>query len=114
MAVATYDPPLGHERHIVQFYRDDSELVSLATDFLVAGLKAGEVSVVVATAGHRLAFEAAISELGIDLDTLVESGSYVALDADNVLAALSHHGRLDSVRFDDQIGGLLDRAAATG
>ena len=114
MAVDAEDPTRGREHHIVQFYQDDPELVSLVSGFLVAGLTAGEVSVVVATAAHRLAFEAAISEMGIDVGTAVESGSYVALDAEEVLSAISHHGRPDPVRFDDRIGILIDRASASG
>jgi anti-sigma regulatory factor (Ser/Thr protein kinase) len=114
MAVEPDDLALGCERHIVQFYQDDSDLVSLVTGFLVAGLRAGEVSIVVATAAHRSAFEVAIADLGIDLATVVENGSYVVLDADEVLSAVSHHGRPDPGRFDSRIGSLIDRASATG
>jgi len=105
---------VGPERHIVQFYQDDHDLVSHATRFLAAGLSDGEVVIAVATPPHRAAFDLAIGRLGVDLGSLQALGHYVALDADEMLSAVAGDGQPDAGRFDERVGALIDRASATG
>jgi KaiC/GvpD/RAD55 family RecA-like ATPase len=114
VAVGTPARTLEPERHTVQFYRDDEDLVSLASAFLAAGLGAGEACVVVATPTHRAAFDLAIAQLGIDLASLVADGGYITLDADEVLSSVSLDGHPDPVRFAQRIEALIDRASARG
>jgi len=105
---------VGPERHIVQFYQDDRDLVSQATRFLAAGLRDGEVVIVVATPPHRAAFDLAIGRMGVDLGSLLALGHYVALDAGEMLSAVASDGQPDARRFNERVGALIDRASATG
>jgi hypothetical protein len=67
--------------HVVQFYGDDRELAVGVGSYLGQGLLAGERAVVVATAEHRVAFEAELADAGIDLRGAIGSGRLVMLDA---------------------------------
>ena len=97
------------EGHVVQFYERDDDLVSAVTRFAGAGLADGEGVLVVATAPHRAAFEAALRAEGHDL-----TDGYVALDAAETLRLLlGDDGRIDASRFFD-VAGRAIRQAATG
>ena len=113
MAIGTSDLTFEPERHIVQFYEDDRDLVSLVTPFLVAGLMGGEVVIVVAEAAHRGALDAAIAATGVDLAAVSAAGRYIVLDAHETLSALAKNGQPDPDRFDGRIGDLI-RAASAG
>lgn len=93
------------EGHVVQFYERDEELTSAVERFVGAGLAAGEGVLVVATAAHRAAFEAALREDGRDLE------GYVALDAEETLRRiLDDDGRVDPSRFFEVIGAAVAAA----
>lgn len=94
------------EGHVVQFYEGDHELTSAVARFAGAGLAAREGVLVVATAPHRRAFEAALRDDGRDLE------GYVTLDADETLArVIAGDGRVDASRFCEVMGDALTSAA---
>jgi hypothetical protein len=109
----TTAPPAGHD-HQVEFYETEDFLVRTVADFISPRLRRHDAAVVVATAGHRDAFAAAIRRAGVDLDAAVKAGRYVALDADELLSAFMIDGTPDPARFADTVGPLLDRLARDG
>lgn len=100
--------------HLVQFYDTDEELVNSVVPYLAEGLRAGENVVVIATEGHRRAFQAALDAA----DTLAadgEQGEYIALDAAEALEQLrTPAGTLEESAFDELIGELVRERLATG
>src|SRR5689334_19256839 len=63
LPISVVDPVLRRElldhpshAHIVQFYEADDQLIDAVSQYLLAGLDAGEPLVIIATAEHRAAF----------------------------------------------------------
>jgi PAS domain S-box-containing protein len=81
--------PSAHD-HLVQFYDNDSYLIDQVTDFIGAGLRTGEVGIVIATRPHLDALARRLE--GRD-------GRYIALDAAETLAAFMVDGWPDEGRF---------------
>jgi diguanylate cyclase (GGDEF)-like protein/putative nucleotidyltransferase with HDIG domain len=103
----------GHD-HVVEFYETDAGLAVTVGDFLGPALRGGETTIVVATAEHRAAFAAVILAAGIDLEAAIADGRYVTLDAGALLETLMVSGVPDPIRFHDEVGPLIDRAASGG
>ena len=96
----------GHVGHVVQFYGDDQELSASVARFLGEGLAAGGSAVVVATAAHRLAFQAYLpSAAGERL---------LVTDAQELLNCFLAGDRLDGPRFRETAEHLIGRAAGAG
>src|ERR1700730_3497480 len=111
---APADVAFAPERHVVQLYEQDHELVLAVGEFLATGLRGGEVAVVVAMPAHVEGIEAAIAADGIDLGEAREEGRYLAVDANETLSALTTGGDPDSGLFVVVVGGLIDRALGAG
>jgi anti-sigma regulatory factor (Ser/Thr protein kinase) len=101
-------------RHVVQFYERDEELVDTISAYLYQGLCAGEVAIVVATAPHIAAFEAALRALGVDVDAHIARATLLRLDVARVLSDVMGSEGPDVDAFDDVIGSLVRQAAASG
>jgi PAS domain S-box-containing protein len=100
---------LTHE-HLVQFYEDDAFLVDEVTEFIGAGLQAGESGIVIATPAHR-------SDLAQRLQAIDGSwhpGQYIALDAAETLSKFMVDGWPDERRFTGLMEDVLRRAAHNG
>ena len=102
----------GHHTHVVQFYGEDGFLIDELTQFISAALMAGSSAVVIATKGHEHSLAQKLKDQGLDLQKVIESGRYVALDAAETLSRFMINGLPDAARFSDAIGGVLARAAA--
>jgi anti-sigma regulatory factor (Ser/Thr protein kinase) len=100
--------------HIVQFYEHDEQLIRTAGAYLVDGLAAGEVAIILATEPHRRAFEKTIAEAGVDVAEARESGRLITLDAEETLGRFLLDDWPDQGRFDEVVGGLVRRASAGG
>jgi anti-sigma regulatory factor (Ser/Thr protein kinase) len=99
---------------VVLFYENDDQLVSTVVGYLVDGLMADESAVVVASASHIEAFEAAMVQSGVDVVAARASGMWIALDASEALARFLRGDWPDAEAFDVEIGGLLRDAIACG
>jgi len=95
--------------HIVQFYEADGELVEAVSQYMLAGLAAGEPLVIVATPEHREAFTRKLAAKGFDAAVLVESGRLSLFDARETLAKFMRGDTPDPVLFEEVVGGRLDR-----
>jgi len=100
--------------HVVQFYGHEEELADQVAGYLRDALQGDGVAVVIATAAHRRAVEGRLTRAGVDLAAAVRSGTYLALDASDMVHALMRGGQLDRDAFDRVVGGLIQRAGQQG
>jgi MEDS: MEthanogen/methylotroph, DcmR Sensory domain/Histidine kinase-like ATPase domain len=114
MTVETRDIAAGAGGHVVQFYEHDTELVGAVGPYLLAGVRAEEVTIVIATEAHRRALAAALEADGIDLAAAAAGKTFFSLDAARMLTAFMAAGQIDPDAFHEVIGGLMRRAAASG
>ena len=99
--------------HIAQLYTDDGFLTRAVTEFVGAGLMAGEAVVIVATPPHIRSFDEHLG-LTLDLTAARMANQLIVLDAEASLARLMVDGRLDRNVFQSFINATLDRAEAAG
>jgi len=108
--------------HVVQFYEHDGELADRVASYLRDVLDGRGAAIVIATAAHRQAIQARLSEASADLTAAAERGDYVALDAEGTMAALTTTGtttgttagRIDRTAFEQVIGGVITPAGRGG
>ncbi len=102
----------GHS-HFVGFYETESFLVHSVRDFLAPGLATGGAAIVVATDSHRLSFDRALMEAGIELHEAHRCGRFITLDASETLTKFMVDGMPDAARFRAAMGKLVSRAAGS-
>lgn len=100
--------------HLVQFYEDDVFLIDAVAQYIIAGLRIGEVGLVIATHEHRIALTAVLAATGYDVRSLAASGTYIEFDADDALAQFMVDGVPDSARFLTSVGKAIATATADG
>lgn len=98
--------------HGVHVYARPEELVQSVGRYLAAGFDAGEPAIVIATAAHDRAFADELRGRGYDPDELEQSGLLTRRDADAAVVSLMDGELPSPVRFETEIGGLVDRVAA--
>lgn len=103
--------PLHASEHVVQFYETDAFLLQVLSDFISAGLAAGDACLVVATPAHRAGLDDRLLTAGLDLAAARASGQYVVLDAADTLATFMDAGVPVPDRFAQVLGQLVARAA---
>lgn len=106
-------PVEGHVRphsHDAVFYSDDRMLLDNVTRFIGAALKAGSSAIAVATESHRESFLTSLQAYGVDLGAAIEQGRYIALDAAETISTFVVDSTLDTARFMDGFGNLIQRA----
>src|SRR5688500_3503616 len=89
-------PAMGHS---VQLYDDETFLVDELTQFAGAALGAGDSMIVIATDAHCEALAVRLTENGLNLESIENSGRYIALDAAETLAQFMQDGHPDRERF---------------
>jgi PAS domain S-box-containing protein len=104
----------GQSDHFVQFYKDDSFLVSAVTRFIAEGFRGNERTLIIATPSHIGAVNAALGAEGFDVAALEAAGQYTTLDAANTLSMFMVDGMPDSRLFNEVIGANVAVATAGG
>jgi hypothetical protein len=99
--------------HIIDFYEDDASYASLLLSYIDPALRAGDACIVGATQLHRDDLEAQLKARGLydDGHVIAGSGSYLALDIDEMLSKFMVGGWPDAESFAAFIGGLIEQAA---
>lgn len=100
--------------HIAQFYNGDSVLVDTLVAFIGGGLKAGESTVVIATAQHLSALEQGLIRSGINLAAARSDHRYIPVSADAALSIFIVNNWPDDRLFTEFIEGLIARAREKG
>lgn len=72
-------------RHEILFCTDDAVLLDALTDFIAAALNSGNAAIVWATKSHRDSLLQRLPERGVDVETAIRRGTYVASDAAEIL-----------------------------
>ena len=114
MTRAHNPPAAGPRGHVVQFYGADEELAAAVGGYLAEGIRLGDGVLVVATAPHRRAFEAALARAGIDAARERDAGRLLTEDAAELLDRFLAGDALDHERFQSVASGLVLRAADGG
>ena len=114
MAVVPGSAATAAHRHVVQFYARERELAAGVGQYLAEGLAEGSAVVVVATPGHRLAFENYLGGAGVDVSAARADGRYQAIDAAALLCRFAEAGQVDAASFEAEVGHVIRSAAAAG
>ena len=96
--------------HEVRFYSDDRHLLEHVTRFIGAALKAGDAAIIVATESHRDSLLPRLQAYGLEMSEAIQQGRYIALDADETIRTFIVDGLVDSRRFLDGFGNLIQKA----
>ncbi len=100
-----------HHRHDVQFYSDDMSFVESATRFIGGALKAGGAAIVIATSSHRESILQSLKADGFDMDGAIQQGTYLSLNAADVISKYMVDGLPDRGRVLETLRGVIDSAA---
>ncbi|MGC2478011.1 MAG: MEDS domain-containing protein [Candidatus Sulfotelmatobacter sp.] len=100
--------------HIAQFYEHDGVLLDTLIGFIGGGLKAGESTIVIATAAHLKALEEGLQNSGVDLVSALVQHRYIALLADKALDRFMVKQWPDDMLFANFVTELITRARANG
>ena len=98
------------QAHVVQFYEDDSFLVTEVSRFVGTALGAGDCAVVIATKAHREAIAKRLAANGLNIGVAIKQGRFINLDAVDTLAQLMIAGEPDVGRFTSVIADVIVRA----
>jgi hypothetical protein len=96
--------------HVVQIYGNDRVFVDGLEGFVANGLRAGESTIVIATAMHLHGLEARMRANGIDVERVRAENRYIARLADDVLEACMEKDWPDEGRFIAALGHMLGLA----
>lgn len=98
--------------HAVQIYDGVDELASSVGAYLANGFAAGAPGILIATPGHRRAFEEELRARGLEPLDLRKRGLLTCRDAEETLAELMDaDGRPSAARFEATVGALVDGLA---
>ena len=103
-------PYSGHF-HAVQFYEDDSSLITLVAKFLAEGFQQAQPAVVIATTEHRTAIEEALAARQLDVKRMKKLGDLLVLDAHEVLNTIIADGMPHPRLFNHIIGTVFEQIA---
>jgi len=93
--------------HEVGFYSDDRSLLNDLTQFIGAALQAGNAVIVVATESHRDSLLRRLRARGLDINTAIEQGRYIAVNAADTLSMYMVNGMPDPARFMEAFTNLI-------
>jgi DNA-binding NarL/FixJ family response regulator len=85
--------------HKVAFHPDDASLVDDFTRFIEFALKMENPVIVIATESHRADLRKRLQANGRDMATAIQAGTYISLDADDMLSEVMVNDWPDSTRF---------------
>ena len=97
--------------HDVLFYSDDTVLLDSVTRFIAAALRAGNAAIVLATKSHRDSLFQRLKAGGVDTDGALQQGTYISLDAADVLSTVMVNDLPNPARFFGGLGGFIEAAA---
>jgi DNA-binding NarL/FixJ family response regulator len=97
--------------HKVAFHPDDASLVDDFSRFIEFALKMENPVIVIATESHRTNLRQRLQANGRDMATAIQEGTYISLDADDMLSEVMVNDWPDSTRFLKVASDLILKAA---
>jgi hypothetical protein len=101
-------------KHLVQFYQSDKNLLPPLYEYISEGLISGERCIVIATPVHREALVTMLETGGIDVEAVVAREDLVLLDAAETLKTLMPGGHFDPAGFLEKISSAMETAKRSG
>jgi DNA-binding NarL/FixJ family response regulator len=98
-------------RHVVQFCSSDSSLLESFTGFIAKALETGNAAIVLATQSHRQTIVERLKAGGSEVDSAMQRGTYVSLDAEEMLSTIMSNGVPDVAKFSEGLRRLIEAAA---
>jgi DNA-binding NarL/FixJ family response regulator len=105
------DTSQDSSRHELQIYPNDASFLEGFAKFIAGGLNAGNAVVVIATETHRQGLFQKLKSEGFDLDALIRSGSYTAIDVYESLALFMSNDKLDPARLGHAVSRFVNTAS---
>ncbi len=96
--------------HKAAFHPDDASLMDDFTRFIELALKLENPVIVIATESHRTNLRQGLQARGRDMATAIQEGTYISLDADDMLSDVMVNDWPDSTRFLKTASDLIMRA----
>jgi DcmR-like sensory protein len=100
--------------HIAQFYEHDAVMLDTLTGFIGGGLKAGEGTIVIATAEHLKAIDERLVGSGVDVAAAQSQDQYITVAADEALSRFMVNRWPDDQLFANLVAELIARARGNG
>jgi DNA-binding NarL/FixJ family response regulator len=101
--------------HQVEFYENEESLVDGFARFIKTTLEKGSAVVFIATESHRASLLRRLKAHTLDVEALIEQGSYTSLDVIEALRAVTgSNGLPDPVRCAKVLGDVIADSARTG
>jgi len=101
--------------HVVLFYRDEQELASWVSEYLLPAVTGGDgAALVIATPDHRRSFGERLASAGVDVAAARARGSYIELDANETIRGFMVGDRPDAAGLWQLVGPPLRQAALAG
>jgi hypothetical protein len=107
----------GPRDHVVLFYQqahNDRELTETVGEYLLGAFGADEAAIVVGTWEHQLSFARYLVRAGVDLASARACGTYLELDANDILETFVMDSQVDPASFWAELTPVIRRAAEPG
>ena len=101
----------GQSEHFVQFCETDAFLMDSVSAFIGAGLRAGDVVIVLATKPHTESLEERLKGDGLEVAAARVRGQYVSMDAAATLSKFMVDESPEPGRFAEVVGSMIALAA---
>jgi len=101
---------IAPNEHVVQIYEDDELFLQMLAGFTGSGINAGDSVIIIATAAHISSLERRLIAHGIYLPVLIESNTYIPIDAQELLSGFMVNGLPDKKLFMDLVSVILQKA----
>ncbi|HEX6108022.1 MAG TPA: PAS domain S-box protein [Ktedonobacteraceae bacterium] len=102
---------MSETEHFVQFCETDAFLIHSVSEFIGAGLRAGDACIVLATKPHRESLEERLEGDGLEVAAASVRGQYVSIDAAATLSKFMVDGEPSPESFAKVVGSMIARAA---
>jgi CheY-like chemotaxis protein len=96
--------------HEIQFYYDEAVILDSAIRFIGDALNANGTVVVVATAQHLESIVQRLKAEGRDMDRAIQQGTYISLNATEVLSKIIVNGRVNHACTSQVLTSVLESA----
>jgi hypothetical protein len=98
------------KNHEVFFYSDEAAYVETTANFVAAALSAGGAAIAFSRKLHRDLLYQALTLQDVDIDAAVERGTFISLDAAEVLSSFMVNGWPEQARFFERFGRIVESA----
>jgi hypothetical protein len=106
----TFWGEIAPREHVIQFYETDHIFLDALAGFVGSGINAGDSCVVILTEAHMEGLNKRLRDHSIHIQTLIDDGRYIPLDAAQTLSSFMVNGCIDKNLFYQNAEELMKRA----